>query len=181
MQILHQTIRRCQYIVLCWPFSESKVSGLLQFGKSSNLILKCNIARLDRQNRKFLPVLIITEAKSAHFFVCKRTGFVHEELRDFVKMTLTRVSSQWLWLEPSRVILWKTWLESGRVTVFLNVTQVRVTKNCNSSRVIVESSHWLESRYHCYLLSHAVWIVHYRWRPAKPNHFILKFYRLSNH
>jgi len=37
--------------------------------------------------------LIITEAKNAHFFVCKRSGFVHQELRDFVKMTLTRVLS----------------------------------------------------------------------------------------
>jgi len=36
---------------------------------------------------------IITEAKNSHFFVCKRTGFVHQEFRDFVKMTLTRVSS----------------------------------------------------------------------------------------
>jgi len=65
---------------------------------------------------------MITEAKYANFFMRKRTGFVHEELRDFVKMILTRVSSHWLWLESSHYVK--------------NVTRV-------------ESSHWLESRYHC--------------------------------
>jgi len=61
--------------------------------------------------------------KIAQFFVCKRSEFVHQELRDFVKMTLIRVSSHWLWLESSRVILRKTWLECSRVPVFLNVTR----------------------------------------------------------
>ena len=36
-------------------------------------------------------MLNITEAKNAHFLVCKRTGFAHQRLRDFVKMTLTRI------------------------------------------------------------------------------------------
>jgi len=53
--------------------------------------LKCGVARLDSQNRKFVPILIITEAKNAHFFVCKRTGFVYPRLRDFVKMALSQV------------------------------------------------------------------------------------------
>jgi len=53
-----------------------------------------------RQNRKFAPILIITETKNAYFFVCKRTGFVHHELRDFVKMTLTRVT---IFLKVTRV------------------------------------------------------------------------------
>jgi len=35
--------------------------------------------------------LIITEAKNGHFFVCKRIEFVYPRLRDFVKLTLTRV------------------------------------------------------------------------------------------
>ena len=55
--------------------------------------LKYSIAQLDRQNRKFVPILIITEAKNAHFFLCKRIGFVHQELKDIVKMTPTRVES----------------------------------------------------------------------------------------
>jgi len=38
--------------------------------------------------------LITTEAKQAYFFVCKRTGFVNQMFRDFVKMTLTLFSSQ---------------------------------------------------------------------------------------
>jgi len=74
-----------------------------------NWSLKCSIAWLDWQNRKFPPILIITEAKNAYFFVYKRTGFVHQELRDFVKMTLSRVID----CDSSRVILWKTWLESS--------------------------------------------------------------------
>jgi len=36
-------------------------------------------------------MLITTEAKKAHFFVCKRTVFVNETFGDFVKMTLTPV------------------------------------------------------------------------------------------
>ena len=123
----------------CWS-SVKAVSGLplCNLGKLQICSIKCNIARLDRQNRKFLPVLIITETKRAHFFVCKRTGFDHEELRGFVKMTLTRVSSRWLWLELSRVILWKTWLESSHR--FSQRDSSRVTKNRDSSRVI-DSNH----------------------------------------
>jgi len=37
--------------------------------------------------------LITTEAKKAHFFVHKQTGFVHQKLKDFLDMTLTPVSS----------------------------------------------------------------------------------------
>ena len=40
--------------------------------------------------------------------------------------------------------------DSSRVTIFLNVTRVRVTKNRDS-----RSSHWLESRYHCDLVPKA--------------------------
>jgi len=52
----------------------------------------------------------------------KRTGFVHQELRDFVKMTLSRVSSHWLWLKSSDSVknltrvespFFSTWLESS--------------------------------------------------------------------
>ena len=53
---------------------------------------KCSIERLDRQNRKFEPILIVAEAKIAHY-LCANEGFVHQELREFVKMTPTRVSS----------------------------------------------------------------------------------------
>jgi len=73
-----------------------------------------SITRLERQNRKFAPILIITGPKNDHFFVCKQTGLVSQRLWDFAKMTLTRVSSHWLWLESSRVILCKTWLESSQ-------------------------------------------------------------------
>ena len=97
-------------------WKRSVTSTSMQIGETWSL--KCTIVRLDRQNRKFPPVLIITEAKNDHFFVCKRTGFVHQELRYFEKMTLTRVTD----FDSSRLILWKTWLESR--TIFLNVTRV---------------------------------------------------------
>jgi len=57
------------------------------------ILKKCSIERLDRQNKKFAPILIITEAKNAHIFKFTRSGFVYQELRDFVKTTLTRVDS----------------------------------------------------------------------------------------
>jgi len=39
-------------------------------------------------------------------FLCVQTNcVVHQELKGFVEMTLTRVSSHWLWLEWSRIIL----------------------------------------------------------------------------
>ena len=93
-----------------------------------------SITRLESQNRKFAPILIITGPKNDHFFVCKQTGFVNQRLWDFAKMTLTRVSSHWLWFESSRVILWKTWLESSHHLSQCDSSRVRVTKNRDSSR-----------------------------------------------
>ena len=111
------------YFALLTPqWKQTLRSSSMQIGETWSLI--GSIARPDRQNRKFPPILIITEAKNAYFFVCKRTGFAHQKLRDFVKLTLTRVSCYWLWLESSQVILWKTWLDSSRVTIFLNVTRI---------------------------------------------------------
>ena len=37
---------------------------------------------------------MVTQAKNAHLLLCDRTGFVDQELKDFAKMTPTRVSSQ---------------------------------------------------------------------------------------
>jgi len=107
--------------------------------------LRYRITRLESQNRKFAPILIINGPKNDHFFVCKQTGFVDQRLWDFAKMTLTRVSSHWLWLRSSRVILWKTWIESSRVIIFLNMTRVesespKIMTRVKSSRVI-DSSH----------------------------------------
>jgi len=65
----------------------------------------------------------------------------------------SEILQKWLWLESrvidcdsSRVILWKTWLESSRVTIFLNVTRVA----SESPKTVTRDkwSHWLESRYH---------------------------------
>jgi len=99
------------------------------------LSLKCSIARLDRQNRKFPPILIITEAKNVHFFACKRSGFVHQELRDFVKVTLTRVSSSWLWLESGQSVENVTRVESPFFSTWLELSPSH-------------QKSWLESRYH---------------------------------
>jgi len=111
------------YCALLTPqWKQSLRSSFMQVWETWSL--KRSVARQDRQSRKFPPILIITEAKIAYFFVCKRTGFVHEELRYFVRMNLTRVSNHWLWLESSRVILWKTRLKSIWVTIFLSITRV---------------------------------------------------------
>jgi len=71
------------------------------------------------QNRNSVPILIITEAQKAHFFVCKLTGFVNQGLEDFKKMPLTRFESCHLVKNVTRVDSPKSWLGS---------------------------SHWLESR-----------------------------------
>jgi len=87
--------------------------------------------------------LIIIEAENVHFFKCTRCGFVYQELRDFVKMTLTRVID----CDSSRVEslcekcdscwvvspFFSTWLESSP----------------SYQKSWLESSHWLESRFHC--------------------------------
>jgi len=104
--------------------------------------------QLESQNRKFVPISIITGPKNDHFFVCKQTGFVNQRLWDFAKMTLTQVSSHWLWLESNRVIMWKTWLESSQHLSQRDSSLVRVTKIVTR----VESSRWLESCYHWLLL-----------------------------
>ena len=85
--------------------------------------INCSKGRLDRQNRKFAPILVITEAKSAFFFKCTRSGFVYQELRDCRKdsdsslesLTATRVESSHSVENVTR---------SSRVTIFLNVTWV---------------------------------------------------------
>jgi len=106
---------------------KSQVSLCASWGAWS---LKCSIERLDRQNRKFAPILIITEAKSAHFFKCTRSGFVYQELRDFVKMSLTRVT---IFGVSTRVTLRKivTRLESR----FSQDDSTRVTVNNSLTRV----------------------------------------------
>jgi len=83
--------------------------------------------------------LIITERKIAHFSVCKGSGFVQQQFRDFVKRTLTRVSCEWLWLESSHFVktvirvepqFFLTWLESSP----------------SHQKSWVESSYWLKLR-----------------------------------
>jgi len=68
--------------------------------KVEHVILKmCHkTTRRHSKRRKFAPVLIITEAKETHFFLWKRSELVNLKLGDFENMTLTRVSSHWLWL-----------------------------------------------------------------------------------
>ena len=94
-----------------------------------------SITRLESQNRKFAPISIITGPKNDHFFVCKQTGFVNQRLWDFANMTLTRVSSHWLWLESSHSVKNVTRVESGHHLSQCDSSRVRVTKNRDSSRV----------------------------------------------
>jgi len=126
------------YCALLTPqWKQSLRSSFMQVVETWSL--KCSIAQLDKQNRKYTPVLIITEAKNAHFFVCKRTGFVHEELKDFVKMTLTLVSSHWMWLETSHSVKNVTRIEPSHHFSYRDSSRVRVTTNCDSSHDIPEN------------------------------------------
>jgi len=97
-----------------------------------------SVTGLESQNTKFALILIITGPKNDHFSVCKQTGFVDQRLWDFAKMTLTRVSRHDC--DSSRVILWKTWVESSHHLSQRDSSRVRVIKNRDSSRVI-DSSH----------------------------------------
>ena len=74
-------------------------------------------------------------SKKCYFFVCKRSGFVHQELRDFVKMALTRVSSDRLWLEPSHSVKKVTRDDSSHRLFQRDSSRVRVTKNRDWSRI----------------------------------------------
>ena len=103
-----------------------------------------SITRLESQNRKFAPILIITGPKNDHFFVCKQTGFVNQRLWDFAKMILFRVSIHWLWLESSHSVKNATRVESLSFSRWLESSQ-------SHQKSWLESSHWLESRCHCLL------------------------------
>jgi len=154
--------------VPCWPLSESLRSTSVQVGNT--WFLKCSTEQLDRQNKIFAPILIITEAKYAHFSVCKRIGFVHQELKDFVKMTLTQVSSHWLWLESSHSVknvtsvefpFFSTWLEWSRshqkswlMWSWVIDPSHAITGVCNKTFLaFVKMTLTLESR-----IFHCVWI-----------------------
>jgi len=132
-----------------WHLSKSKISGL-PLCKFGNLILKIQHSITRQAKQKISGNLIITEAKNAYFFVFKRTGLVHQEPRDFVKMTLIRVSSHWLWRESSHSIINVTRVESNHHFSQLDPSQVRITQNR-------DTSHWLESRYHWLLLNK--WLI----------------------
>jgi len=80
-------------------------------------------------------------SKNAHFFVCKRTGFVNQELRDFAKMTLTRRLSHWLWLESIDSVKNLTSVESPICSTWLKSSQ-------SHQKSWLESRYWLVSRYH---------------------------------
>jgi len=102
------------------------------------ILLKGSIARLDTRQRKFEPILIITEAKNAHFFVYKQTGFVHQRLRYFVKMTLTGVSCDWLWLESSRSVKNVTLIESPFFSTWLESSPSHQKPVLESSRITLQ-------------------------------------------
>jgi len=101
-------------------------------------IIIISMARLDSQSRKFAPILIIILTKNAHFFVCRQTRFVHHRLRNFVKMTLTRVFD----CDSCWVILWKRWLDSSHHFSQHDSSRVRVIKNRDSSHTIKAAHLW---------------------------------------
>jgi len=101
---------------MCWPvpsLQDTSRNPVLHSGFCTPL--------LGSQNRKFAPILIIIEERNAHFFVCKRPGFLCQRLRDFVKMTLTRVIDMTR-IESSHSVKNVTRLDSSQH--FFNLTRV---------------------------------------------------------
>ena len=147
----------CKYLIgSWWCVSKSILCSSIPSLKSKSQVYLCasyeyltligySIIRLESQNRKFALILIITGPKNDHFFVCKQTGFVDQRLWDFAKMTLTRVSRHWLWLESSHSVKNVTWVESPSFSTWLESSQSHQKSWLDSSRVIV-SSHAITGR-----------------------------------
>jgi len=94
----------CQYVLPCWPLSEKQSLRFISVIVWNNCSLKCSIIRPDSQKRKYPPIFDHHWSKKTLLYrTCKQIRFVHQRLRDFVKITLARVSSYWLWLESSLV------------------------------------------------------------------------------
>jgi len=103
--------------------------------------MQYNMTRQSKQ--QICPILIITEAKKSHFFAWNKLGLSIRTSK--ICKNDSDSSSNALIVTPSRVYLWKTWLESSHNRSYRDSNQLRVTKNCDLSRV----THWLESRFHC--------------------------------
>jgi len=80
--------------------------------------------------------------KKSHSIECKLTLFVAQTFQDFAKMTLTQVSSHWLWLESSHSVknVTRVELESPSFSTWLESSQSHEKLWLESSRVI-HSSH----------------------------------------
>jgi len=81
--------------------------------------LKCSTARLHSQNRKFMAILIISKAKNAYFFVCKRTRLVHQRLKDFVNTKSLLIATIGVLFCPKR------YKQPSPSNVFLNGVRVQ--------------------------------------------------------
>ena len=131
------------YCVLLTPqWKQSLRSSSMQVGETWSL--KFSIARLDKQNRKFPPILIITEAKNAYFLCAHEPG---------LSMKNSEILQKWLWLESltvtrfqsshsvknvTPVTIFSTWLESSHQKSWLESSH---------QKSWLKSSHWLKSRY----------------------------------
>ena len=111
--------------VLCpaGPSVKCKVLALPSW-QVERLILKMyhDTTRRYSKNRTFTPILTVTEAKKAHFFVHKRTGFVNHMFWRLKKndsdstcesLIVTRVELNHLIKNVTRVESPKLWLESS--------------------------------------------------------------------
>jgi len=114
-----------------------------------------------RQAKQKISLKIINKAKSGHFFVCKWIGFVHQELRAFVKMPLTRVWSHWLWLEPSPSVKNVTRVESSHHFSQRESSRVRVTKKSSTVTRVDSMSRVKLSLLPAVVTSLLTWIFEY--------------------
>ena len=148
---------------LCSADASVKAKSQVSLDASwGHLILKMQHSTTRQAKQKISANIDHHWNKNCSFFVGKRTGFVHQKLRDFVKMTLTRVSSHWLWLESSYSVKNVTGVESSHNFSQHDLSRVRVTKNLDSS--------WVESLTRV-TLSLVMWIWFCCWPFAKMSHW----------
>ena len=133
----------CKYLIGSWWCVNRSVlcpSGPLVKSKSQvylcasyeYLTLGYSITRLESQNRKFAPIFITTGPKNDHFFVCK-----NDSDSSLGSLIVTWVESFCKKRDSSRIESpsFSTWLESSQ----------------SHQKSWLESSYWLESRYHWFI------------------------------
>ena len=126
-------------MVPCWPLSQRLKSPFMQIVETWSL--KCRMAQIDRQNGKFPPILIITKAKNAHFFVRKRTGFVHQE-------PVVYCTGSGFGVQSGRILLIIFWIGLDIISVSTGSgTGFSKWKNCGHAKNLIWNNSCIKEKY----------------------------------